>query len=100
MAGNKSHHVTLGIYDVKTNKTIYVKTEGDPEQYLTNVAWSPDEKHIYIAILSRTQNDMKLNEYDATTGTFVRTLFEEHDDKYTEPLHPMLFVKNNPNSFN
>ena len=99
MAGNKSHHVTLGIYDVKTNKTIFVKTEGDPEQYLTNIAWSPDEKHIYIAVLSRTQNDMKLNEYDAVTGNFVRTLFEEHDDKYTEPLHPMLFVKNNPSQF-
>jgi dipeptidyl-peptidase-4 len=106
MAGNKSHHVTLGIYDVKTNKTIYVKTEAskglassDPEQYLTNVAWSPDEKHIYIAVLSRTQNDMKLNEYDVATGSFVRTLFEEHDDKYTEPLHPMLFVKNNPTQF-
>jgi dipeptidyl-peptidase-4 len=99
MAGNKSHHVTLGIYDVNTNKTIYVKTEGDPEQYLTNIAWSPDEKHIYIAILSRTQNDMKLNEYDAATGNFVRTLFEEHDDKYTEPLNPMLFVKNNPTQF-
>jgi len=99
MAGNKSHHVTLGIYDVKTNKTIFVKTEGDPEQYLTNIAWSPDEKHIYIAVLSRTQNDMKLNEYDAATGNFIRTLFEEHDDKYTEPLHPMLFVKNKPSQF-
>ena len=99
MAGNKSHHVTLGIYDIKTNKTIFVKTEGDPEQYLTNITWSPDEKYIYIAVLSRTQNDMKLNEYDAATGNFVRTLFEEHDDKYTEPLHPMLFVKNNPSQF-
>jgi dipeptidyl-peptidase-4 len=99
MAGNKSHFVTLGIYDLKTNKTIYVKTDGDKEQYLTNIAWSPDEKHIYIAVLSRNQNDMKLNEYDAATGNFVRTLFEEHDDKYTEPLHPMLFVKNNPSQF-
>jgi len=99
MAGNKSHFVTLGVYNVATNKTIFVKTEGDKEQYLTNIAWSPDEKYIYIAILSRTQNDMKLNEYDAATGNFVRTLFEEHDDKYTEPLHPMLFVKNNPSQF-
>jgi len=99
MAGNNSHYVALGVYDLKTNKTIYVRTEGDKEQYLTNVAWSPDEKHIYIAILSRNQNDMKLNEYDALTGNFTRTLFEEHDDKYTEPLHPMLFVKNNPNQF-
>jgi dipeptidyl-peptidase-4 len=99
MAGNKSHHVTLGIYNVNTGKTIWVKTEGDKEQYLTNIAWGPDEKHIYIAVLSRTQNDMKLNEYDAATGNFVHTLFEEHDDKYTEPLHPMLFVKNNPSQF-
>ncbi|MDF2449901.1 MAG: family peptidase [Bacteroidota bacterium] len=99
MAGNNSHYVTLGIFDLKTNKTIYVKTEGDKEQYLTNVAWSPDEKNIYIAVLSRNQNDMKLNEYNAITGEFVRTLFEEHDDKYTEPLHPMLFVKNNPSQF-
>lgn len=99
MAGNKSHHVTLGIYDVKNNKTHYIKTEGPKEQYLTNIAWSPDEKFVYIAVLSRDQNHMKLNEYDALTGNFVKTLFEEHDDKYTEPLHPMLFVKNNPSQF-
>lgn len=99
MAGNQSHWVTLGIYDLKNNKTWYIKTEGDKEQYLTNIAWSPDEKHIYIAILSRNQNDMKLNEYDVLTGNYVRTLLEEHDDKYTEPLNPMLFVKNNPTQF-
>lgn len=99
MAGNKSHYVTLGIYDVKNNKTHYIKTEGSKEQYLTNIAWSPDEKHIYIAVLSRDQNHMKLNEYDVLSGNFVHTLFEEHDDKYTEPLNPMLFVKNNPGQF-
>lgn len=102
MAGNKSHYVTLGVYDLKNNKTIYLKTDVsafDKEQYLTNVAWSPDEKHIYIAMLNRGQNHMKLNEYDAVSGNFVRTLFEEKDEKYVEPLHPMLFVKNNPSQF-
>lgn len=99
MAGNKSHHVTLGIHNMQSNKTHYIKTEGPKEQYLTNIAWSPDEKYVYIAILSRDQNHMKLNEYDVTSGNFVRTLFEEHDEKYTEPLHPMLFVKNNPSQF-
>ncbi|HWY10542.1 MAG TPA: DPP IV N-terminal domain-containing protein [Bacteroidia bacterium] len=94
MAGNKSHYVTLGIYDMKTGKTWYVKTEGDREQYLTNIQWSPTEKHIYIAVLNRGQNDMKLNEYDVAAGNFVRTVFEEKDEKYTEPLHPVFFVKN------
>jgi dipeptidyl-peptidase 4 len=94
MAGNKSHYVTLGIYDLKTGKTWYIKTEGDKEQYLTNIQWNPTEKSIYIAVLNRGQNHMKLNEYDITGGNFVKTLFEEKDEKYVEPLQPMMFVKN------
>ena len=42
---------------------------------------------------------MWLNQYDAATGTFVKTLFEETDAKYVEPLDPMMFVKNNPGQF-
>jgi dipeptidyl-peptidase-4 len=99
MAGNQSHYVTLGIYNVNSNSTVYIKTGNEKEQYLTNVSWSPDEKHVYIAILNRAQNHMKLNEYDVSTGNFVHTLFEEKNEKYVEPLHPMLFLKNNVNQF-
>ena len=99
MAGNQSHYVTLGIYNVNSNSTVYIKTGNEKEQYLTNVSWSPDEKHVYIAILNRAQNHMKLNEYDVATGNFVHTLFEEKNEKYVEPLHPMLFLKNNANQF-
>ena len=99
MAGGKSHYVTLWVYSLATKKTLQIKTEGPKEQYLTNIAWSPDEKKIYIAIVNRLQNEMKLNEYDAATGAFVKTLFEEKDEKYIEPLNPMLFVKNNPKQF-
>jgi dipeptidyl-peptidase-4 len=98
-AGNKSHYVTLQIYDLKKGSTVQVKTEGPKEQYLTNIAWNPDESKIYIAVLNREQNHFKMNEYDAATGNFVRTLFEEKDEKYVEPLHPMLFVKNNAKQF-
>jgi dipeptidyl-peptidase-4 len=99
MAGEKSHNVTLGIYNVKTNSTIYVNTGTPAEQYLTNISWSPDEKQIYIAVLNRAQNHMMLNEYDVVSGNFIRMLFEERDEKYVEPLNPMLFLKNNPNQF-
>ncbi len=99
MAGNKSHYVTLGVYDVTKKSTLYIKTEGPKDQYLTNIAWSPDEKFIYIAIVNRAQNNYKLNEYDRATGNFVRTLIDESDEKYTEPLQEMQFVKNNPSQF-
>jgi dipeptidyl-peptidase 4 len=99
MAGDKSHHVTVGVYNAQTNSLVYLKTGEPAEQYLTNIAWSPDDKIVYIAVLNREQNRMTLNSYDASTGDFIKTLFEEKDDKYVEPLVPMLFVKNHPDQF-
>ncbi len=99
MAGDSSHHVTLGIYNAVTKNTIWVKTTGPNEQFLTNIAWSPDDQFVYIVMLNREQNHFSVNQYSATTGDFVKTLFEESDDKYAEPLVPMLFVKNNPKQF-
>lgn len=99
MAGSKSHYVTLGVYDVAKQTVIYLKTPEPKEHYLTNISWSPDEKFIYIAELNRGQNHMQLNEYNASTGEFVRMLFEEKDEKYVEPLHEMMFIPNNPKQF-
>ncbi len=99
MAGMKSEEVTLGIYDIKSGKIIYIQTGEPVEQFLTNIAWSPDEKSIYIAVLNREQNHMKLNKYDISNGKFISTLFEETSDKYVEPLQPMKFLPNDPSKF-
>lgn len=99
MAGMKSHHVTLGIYDLETQKTVYVKTGEPKDQYLTNVTWGPKDEFIYIAILNRDQNHMRLNKYDVKSGDFVKTLFEERHENYVQPLHPMIFVEGNDNEF-
>lgn len=99
MAGDKSQHVTVGVYNAETKSTTYLQTGEPAEQYLTNIAWSPDDKYVFIAVLNREQNHMKLNQYDASTGAFVKTLFEEKDERYVEPLVPMLFVKNNSSQF-
>ncbi|MBC7861522.1 MAG: DPP IV N-terminal domain-containing protein, partial [Bacteroidia bacterium] len=99
MAGGTSHQVTIGIYDVTKKTILYLKTGNPDDHYFTNIAWSPDDKNIYIAELNRDQNHMKFNQYSAVTGNFIKTLFEEKDEKYTEPLKPMLFVKNNAAQF-
>jgi dipeptidyl-peptidase-4 len=99
MAGMKSEEVLVGIYDIKTSNITYLQTGEPVEQYLTNIAWSPDEKFIYIAVLNREQNHMKLNKYDISDGKFVSTLFEEKSDKYVEPLQPMKFLPNDPSKF-
>jgi dipeptidyl-peptidase 4 len=99
MAGTKSHYVTVGIYNVAAQTVVYLKTKEPKEHYLTNIAWSPDQTKIYLAELNRDQNFMQLNEYEVSTGNFIRTLFEEKDEKYVEPLTPMEFVPNDPNQF-
>lgn len=92
MAGMTSHQVTVAIYNPANGKTVFMETGKPAEQYLTNIAWSPDEKTVFIAVLNRDQNHMKLNEYDVISGKFIRTLFEEKNDRYVEPLHPIVFV--------
>ncbi|MCX6270678.1 MAG: DPP IV N-terminal domain-containing protein [Bacteroidetes bacterium] len=99
MAGETSHQVTIGVYEVSTHKTVFLKTGEPKDQFLTNIAWSPDEKYIFIAVLNRAQDHMKMNQYDAATGNFIKTLFEEKNDRYVEPLTPMVFLKKNPRLF-
>lgn len=101
-AGAKSHEVTLGVYDSQTGQTIYLNPPtagGDPEQYLTNIAWSPDDKYILMAVVNRGQNHLWLNQYDASTGAFIKTLFEETSDKWVEPERPAVFLPGSNEQF-
>ena len=99
MAGTPSHHVTLGVYDIKTNKTTFLNIEGDPEQYLTVITWNPDSKSVFVGVLNRDQNDLKMNQYNASTGSFMKMLFEEKSDKYVEPQQQLLFFPNSTTDF-
>ena len=99
MAGETSHKVTVGIYDLKTGTTLYLKA-GDPtDRYFTNIAWSPDSKTVYMFELNRDQNDCRLVSYNAATGNKIKELYRETDDKYVEPLHPIVFLPWNANQF-
>ena len=92
MAGMTSHLVTLGVYDLKTDKTVYLQA-GDPtNRYFTNIAWSPDAKTVYMFELNRDQNDCRLVSYDATTGERIAELYRETSSKYVEPQHPIVFL--------
>lgn len=99
MAGDRSHHVTIGIYEVATGKTIYLEAPSDKETFLTNIAWTPDAKQILVAEVARHQDRCTLNEYDATSGHCIRTLFEESDPKYVEPQTPAIFLNDGTGRF-
>ena len=99
MAGQTSHKVTVGIYDLATGQTTYLQA-GDPtDRYFTNIAWNPDGDIVYMMELNRDQNDCRLVSYDAATGRRIAELYRETHDKYVEPQTPIVFLPWDKNSF-
>jgi dipeptidyl-peptidase-4 len=98
MAGQSSEYVKLGVYDLRLKTTVWLETDmpEEPEQYLTGVTWSPDEKYIYIAHISRDQNRLQMIRYKVKTGKRDRIIFTEEDDEYIDPQFGPFFSKSNP----
>jgi dipeptidyl-peptidase-4 len=93
MAGMKSEQISLGVYDVATKQTCFLDVDDfENDRYLTNITWSPLSDAIYIQVLNRGQNHLRMNRYDAATGRFIATLFEEKSDTYIEPQHTLHFT--------
>ena len=100
MAGMNSEYPAVGIYDIASGKTVYLDTDnGEKDHYLTNLVWDPNEKYVYLAEINRAQNHMWYNKYDVKTGERVKTLFEEQNDKYVEPVDAAWFLPEKENQF-
>jgi len=100
MCGMDSEAVKLGVFNLKKKSTTWIKPDDfGNDQYLTNISWGANGQFIYIQVLNRESNHMKMNKYIAETGEFVQTLFEEMDNRWVEPSHQLIFMKNKPNQF-
>lgn len=94
MAGSESEYASVGVYDVNSGKTIFLDFQRlkKDEFYATNLSWSADGRYVYVAVVTRNQNQMILQAFNAGTGQLDKVLFQENDQKYVEPEHPMHFI--------
>ena len=93
MNGMDSERISLRIFNLADSTTTEVNvTDFGEDRYLTNISWSPDSRNIFIMVLDRSQKHMRLNQYRASDGSFVRTILTEDSDKYVEPLDPLTFI--------
>lgn len=97
MAGMETEVLSVNVYNPKTKKTVVLNTGRD--MYLTNISWSPDEKYIYIQVLNRATDHMWLNKYDVSTGAMVKTVLEETNERYVEPLYELFFLNGRSDQF-
>ncbi len=92
MAGQTSHLVWVGVLDVATGDTVYLKA-GDPtDRYFSNISWNPDGNIVYMMEGNRDQNEVELVAYDVVTGNRISSIYRETHPKYVEPQHPITFL--------
>lgn len=99
MAGQTSHQVKLGVYDVASDRTTFMRTGGAADSYLTNISWDPTGRYVFIFHLNRTTDTLRVVQYDAATGEALRTVIEETDRKWLEPQHTLRFLERTPSQF-
>lgn len=93
MAGEESEDVSVAIYDLSTQQTVWLQNPKPLTDYMTNLSWAPDASKLYVFELNRDQNFMQLFAYDAATGKKEASpLIEEKHPKYVEPLHTLRFL--------
>ena len=99
MAGMKSEEVTLNIFNTETGEYVQLQTGEPKEQYLTIVTWDPSSDFVFVGVLNRGQDHLKLNKYNAKNGELVQTLFEESSSTWVEPQVALEFIPNKPDQF-
>jgi dipeptidyl-peptidase-4 len=100
MNGMDSELVSVGVFDFRTRKTVYLQvTDFSEERYITNISWSPDSRSLYAQVVDRSQHHCRLNQYRASDGAFVRTLLTEDNEAWIEPQDPIWFLQGRTDLF-
>ncbi|MCX6334198.1 MAG: DPP IV N-terminal domain-containing protein, partial [Bacteroidia bacterium] len=86
-SGDPNPKVKMGIANIASEKTTWVKTDYSTDQYIAWPFWTPDSKKLAIQVLNRDQNDLKIILADPLTGDYKqiyveswRTWIEFHED--------------------
>ncbi len=94
MAGGTSHNVMVGVFNLETKTSSFLKIDGDKEHYITNISWSRDERKIYLALLNRRTDSCWYQIYDVKTGNLIKTWALVTAPTYVEPQHPLMYLGN------
>ncbi|MBX3240754.1 MAG: DPP IV N-terminal domain-containing protein [Chitinophagaceae bacterium] len=82
LAGEMVPDVKVYIYDVANNLFIAVDAGVNPDQYITGIRWSPDNKSLLVQRLTRNQKKLDVLKADAETGKTTILFSEESPDNY------------------
>lgn len=92
-AGDPNPRVKMGIADISTGKTTWVKTDYSIDQYIAWPFWSPDSKNLAIQVVNRDQNEVKFILANPSTGDFTE-IYRESRKTWVEFFEDVHVMKN------
>lgn len=92
MAGQPSEQTRLAIYTLATKKVVVAEKQGEPEDYICCVTFTPDDQHLLLEELNRKQVNARMKKLDAHTGKVKVKICATKNPRYIEPETTPLFV--------
>ncbi len=92
-AGDPNPRVKMGIADISTGKTTWVKTDEGIDQYIAWPFWTPDSRSLAIQVVNRDQNEIKIILASPSTGDF-REIYRETRKTWVEFFEDIYVMKN------
>jgi dipeptidyl-peptidase-4 len=96
-AGDPNPVVKMGIAEIATAKTTWVKTDESVDQYIAWPSWTPDSRGLMIQVQNRDQNDMRFILADAATGDF-KEIYRETSPTWVDFFED-IYVMNDGSGF-
>ena len=92
-SGDPNPKVKMGIADVASAKTAWVKTDYTADQYIAWPFWTTDSRKLAIQVINRDQNDMKIILADPATGDFTQ-IYSETQKAWLDFYKDIYVMKN------
>ena len=82
--GTTNSAVRVGVVDIESAETVWVKLEGDPRQhYVPQMDWADSSEQLIIQYVNRLQNHYKVLLANAADGS-VQHIFTDKDDAWID----------------
>lgn len=91
--GDPNPKVKMGIADIATTKTTWVKTDYSIDQYIAWPFWTPDSKKLAVQCLNRDQNEIRIILADVSSGDFMQ-IYSDKRKTWVEFYEDIYVMKN------
>ncbi len=92
LPGDPNPKVKMGIADLESGKTTWIKTDYSVDQYIAWPFWTPDSKKLAVQIVNRDQDEIKFIIADPSTGDFSQ-IYDENRKTWVEFFEDIYVLK-------